>query len=74
LLTRLLVKDPAGRPSHDAIHAMLTAAYPVAPAPMACTWPRPAADPLGADGAATSAWPAPAEETLGAADGCTAAS
>jgi serine/threonine protein kinase len=72
LLARLLVKDPAGRPSHDTVHAMLTAAHPVAPAPMPGTSPRPGADPLTADGAPTSAWPAPAEQTLGAADGCTA--
>jgi eukaryotic-like serine/threonine-protein kinase len=30
LLTGLLVKDPAGRPSHDAIHALLTTACPAA--------------------------------------------
>jgi serine/threonine protein kinase len=31
LLTRLLVKDPAGRPPHDTIHALLADACPVAP-------------------------------------------
>jgi serine/threonine protein kinase len=31
LLARLLVKQPAGRPSHDAIHALLTEAYPAQP-------------------------------------------
>jgi eukaryotic-like serine/threonine-protein kinase len=32
LLARLLVKEPARRPSHDAIHALLTDAYPLEPA------------------------------------------
>jgi serine/threonine protein kinase len=31
LLARLLVKEPAGRPSHEAIHALLTAACPAPP-------------------------------------------
>jgi eukaryotic-like serine/threonine-protein kinase len=31
LLARLLVKDPAERPCHDAIHALLSDAYPGAP-------------------------------------------
>jgi serine/threonine protein kinase len=31
LLARLLVKEPAKRPSHDAIHALLTDAYPARP-------------------------------------------
>jgi serine/threonine protein kinase len=31
LLSRLLVKDPAARPSHDTVHAMLREAFPAVP-------------------------------------------
>jgi serine/threonine protein kinase len=34
LLARLLVKDPDGRPSHDAIQAQLNDAYPASPTPI----------------------------------------
>jgi eukaryotic-like serine/threonine-protein kinase len=37
LLARLLVKDPAGRPSPDAIHALLTEAYPAPSASVLAT-------------------------------------
>ena len=35
LLEWLLVKDPAARPSHDAVHTLLSAAQPAQPAPSA---------------------------------------
>jgi serine/threonine protein kinase len=48
LLARLLVKDPARRPSHDAIHALLANAYPATPtsvlAPRGGAAARPPAD------------------------------
>jgi serine/threonine protein kinase len=37
LLARLLVKEPAGRPAHDAIHPLLTGAYPAPPAAVLTT-------------------------------------
>jgi serine/threonine protein kinase len=74
LLALLLVKDPAGRPSHDTIHALLAAAHPVTSTLTTLTSPRVDADPRATDGATTRAWPAPAEHPLGAADGFAAAS
>jgi len=59
LLTRLLVKDPAGRPSHDAIHTLLSAVHPGA---VAHPPPRSAGTTTDLDLSVdiTEAWPAPA--------------
>ena len=54
LLARLLVKEPTERPSHDAVHALLTDAYPAPPTAILAA-PRGAADLPGAEPATTTA-------------------
>jgi serine/threonine protein kinase len=63
LLTRLLIKDPAGRPSHDAIHALLTDAYPAAPTSVLAPRGR-AADLTAARPVTTGATPAAADRPV----------
>jgi len=63
LLNWLLAKDPAGRPSRDAIHTLLTAAQPTTPThtPLPAYRTRTASDPTEA--ATTRPWPSPTEHT-----------
>jgi len=56
LLARLLVKDPAGRPSHDTVHALLAAAHPATPSPKTLISPRTGPDLRPAEAGTTSAW------------------
>jgi serine/threonine protein kinase len=53
LLERLLVKEPAERPSHNAIQTLLTDASPTTPAPVLTAW-RTAVDRKGAEPASTA--------------------
>jgi hypothetical protein len=57
LLAQLLVREPAERPAHDAIHGLLTGAYP---APLTAILGTPhGADPPAAEETTTTAVPGP---------------
>lgn len=64
LLARLLAKDPAERPSHDTIHALLTAAHPATPTPTTLTSPGTGTDLHPTEAVTTRAFPGPAEHTV----------
>jgi hypothetical protein len=63
-LSGLLVKEPAERPSHDAIHALLTDACPAPPTSVLAPPGAAAADLRAAQPAATSAVPGPADRSV----------